>query len=156
MYGTDLDYAYKPTMSTMINDLPKTHAQEYVQNQIQPSAPTVQEQPPVMRSTPVQQLPLPIMPVIPQAASIRYYNDINDPNYMDSVVHKRRDVLKAVILAITIVLAISIHAAVDFWLKEIFINGEFGFKEELGIRLLYPVVIIIIIWLLKVILFKSK
>jgi hypothetical protein len=72
-------------------------------------------------------------------------------SYYDSIINKRRDVLKIIILAITIVLGISIHYVVDFSLREVFVTNDLGFKQEFGARLLYPIVIVIMIWLLKAI-----
>jgi hypothetical protein len=49
-----------------------------------------------------------------------------------------------------ILLAISIHTAVDYWLKDIATAYQLTYKQELGVRVLYPIVILILLWNLKV------
>lgn len=69
--------------------------------------------------------------------------------YFDNIITKRKDVLKVIIFATSIILAISIHSCVQFWLQEVSIKKEFGFREELGLRVLYPVMVLVLIWLFK-------
>ena len=71
------------------------------------------------------------------------------PTYLDQLVSKRRDMLKVIIFAVSILLAISLHTVVEFWLKEISVSKELAFKQELGLRALYPILIVLTLWLLK-------
>jgi hypothetical protein len=80
-----------------------------------------------------------------------YKDNAYELGIIDNMVTKRREVLKIIILAVTIVLGISFHAFIDFWLKEIIMKNELSFKQELGMRLLYPLLIILFVWFLKAI-----
>ena len=86
----------------------------------------------------------PIVPTVPSTTSIQ-----NNASYLDQMINRRRDILKMVIFAMSIVLAISLHTLVDFWLREISLSNELAFKQELGIRFLYPVLVVIFLWILK-------
>ena len=87
---------------------------------------------------------------VQRAVAQRVYYD-NGPSYFENMVSKRRDVLKIIILAVTIVLGISVHALVDFVLREMTVGKELDFKQEFGLRLLYPALVVLVIWLLKAI-----
>ncbi len=52
--------------------------------------------------------------------------------------------------ALMILLAIAIHTAVDYWLKDIASAYELSYKQELGLRVLYPVVVLVFLWNMKV------
>jgi cation transport ATPase len=71
------------------------------------------------------------------------------PSYFDTMLYKRKDVLKLISIAVIILLALSLHAVVDFGLKEVIMTGDFTFKQEMGIRLLYPVAIVFFLWNMK-------
>jgi hypothetical protein len=70
-------------------------------------------------------------------------------SYFDNIVTKRKDILKIIVFSTSIVFAISLHSVIQFWLQEVSISNEFGFKQELGIRVLYPVSVLLLIWLFK-------
>lgn len=70
-------------------------------------------------------------------------------SYFDAMVQKRRDVLKMISFAIIILLAISIHTVVDFGLKELIMSNDFTFKQEIGVRMIYPLVVILFLWNIK-------
>lgn len=74
---------------------------------------------------------------------------MKSPSYFDAMVNKKRDVLKMVAFAVIILLAISIHTVVDFGLKEFIMSNDFTFKQELGLRIVYPVAVIFLLWNLK-------
>lgn len=77
-------------------------------------------------------------------------------SYFDAMVQKRRDVLKMVSFAIIILLAISIHTVVDFGLKEFIMSSDFTFKQELGVRLVYPFIVILLMWNIKALTWAGK
>lgn len=77
-------------------------------------------------------------------------------SYFDAMVQKRRDVLKMVSFAIIILLAISIHTVVDFGLKELIMSNDFTFKQEIGVRMIYPLVVILLLWNLKAITWTGR
>ena len=76
-------------------------------------------------------------------------NDDNN-SYFDKLFSKKRDLWKAIQLALIIALAMSIHFIIDHYLKKYFTNNDLSFERELLIRMLYPIGIIFIIWNLKV------
>lgn len=83
----------------------------------------------------------------PQQAPERAY--VSSSSYFDVMVQKRRDVMKMVAFAVIILLAISIHTVVDFGLKEAILSSDFTFKQELGIRFIYPFLVFLLLWNLK-------
>lgn len=72
-----------------------------------------------------------------------------NPSYIDMLITKRKDTMKLITFAFVILLAISIHFLVDFSIKEIIMSNELNFRQELGIRLMYPTVIILLLWNFK-------
>ncbi len=87
---------------------------------------------------------------IREQQSVRQQSELNEPGYIDKLIVKKRDLLKIIIFALMILLAISIHTAVDYWLKDIATAYQLTYKQELGVRVLYPIVILILLWNLKV------
>lgn len=87
----------------------------------------------------------------PQASStkttVETYN--NEGGYFDMLGSKKKDMLKLIIIAVMILLAMSIHSFVSFWLKEYIVSSELSFRQELGVRLLYPVLVLFLLWNLK-------
>lgn len=61
----------------------------------------------------------------------------------------RRDMLKLVIYAMVILFALAIYSAVEMIIKELAVSGDLSFKQELGIRLLYPVLLFFGLWFIK-------
>jgi hypothetical protein len=82
-------------------------------------------------------------------ASSQRASDNNELGYFDMLGSKKRDMLKLVIMAMMILLALSLHSLVSFWMKEYLDSNDFSFRQEVGIRLLYPVVVLFILWNLK-------
>lgn len=70
-------------------------------------------------------------------------------SYVDSLISKRRTVMRMVGLSIIILLAISLHSVIDFGLREVVIMQDLGFKQEFGVRILYPIAIVLIMWSMK-------
>lgn len=87
-----------------------------------------------------------------QAAAAQPYRSMEntDPSYFDKLFSKKRDVLKVIMFAMMILLAISFHTFVDFWLKDFVTAYELTYKQELGVRFLYPVLVVIVLWNLKI------
>jgi hypothetical protein len=80
-------------------------------------------------------------------ATVETYN--NEGGYLDMLGSKKKDMLKLIIIAVMILLAMSIHSFVTFWLKEYIVSSELSFRQELGVRLLYPVLVLFVLWNLK-------
>jgi hypothetical protein len=69
--------------------------------------------------------------------------------YIDKLFSKKKDMLKIIQLSLIIVLAISIHFIIDYYMKNYLKNNDLTFERELILRLLYPVSIIFILWNMK-------
>ena len=70
-------------------------------------------------------------------------------SYIDSLITKKKDLGRLILFALTIVFAIAIHAFVQFTLKEISIANTLTFKQELGVRLVYPAIALLMIWFIR-------
>jgi len=91
-----------------------------------------------------------VQPYIP--TPVIYPNSLSiqkSASYFEALVNKRKDVIKMVSFAAIILLAISIHNVVDFGLKEFILSNELSFKQEIGIRLIYPLAVIFFLWNIK-------
>jgi hypothetical protein len=97
------------------------------------------------------QAPPPPAPSPPPQPAPRAANTpvIEQFSYIDSLISKKKDLGRLVLFALTVVFAIAIHAFVQFAIKEISIANTFSFKQELGLRLIYPVIALLMIWFIK-------
>jgi hypothetical protein len=62
---------------------------------------------------------------------------------------KPKELAKTIVFILTIAIAIGVHSVCTFIIKEISISNIFSFKQELGVRILYPVLALVILYLLK-------
>jgi hypothetical protein len=69
--------------------------------------------------------------------------------YLDKLFSKKKDMLRILQLALIIVLAMSIHFIIDFYMKFYIKNNDLSFERELLLRMLYPVGLIFILWNMK-------
>lgn len=69
--------------------------------------------------------------------------------YLDKLFSKKKDLLKVIQFTLIIVLAMSLHFIIDYYIKTYIKNNDFTFEKELIIRLLYPVGIVFVIWNMK-------
>ncbi len=70
-------------------------------------------------------------------------------SYIDKMFAKKKDVLKIIQFSLIIVLAMSIHFIIDYYIKYYIKNNDLTFERELILRLIYPVSVIFVIWNLK-------
>jgi len=71
-------------------------------------------------------------------------------NYNNKPKKNGNDFLKSILFSMMILLAISAHAFVAFIFENYVTSaGIYTIKQEVGMRLLYPVAILVIIWLVK-------
>jgi hypothetical protein len=61
---------------------------------------------------------------------------------------RRREVAKAISLALIVLLAISVHYLADHWIKELIRRG-LSLRRELLVRLLYPSIVLVGLVLVK-------
>jgi hypothetical protein len=78
-------------------------------------------------------------------------NNNHGPSYINAMFGKKRDILKMLMMAMLILLAISTHSLISFWLQEFVISRQTSLKKELGLRTLYPLAIIFVVWNIKAI-----
>ena len=74
----------------------------------------------------------------------------NDVNLIDRFVSKKKDVIKLVLISLTVVLAFSLHYVIHDALKTYLMNSILTPSQELLTKLAYPVTILLIIWTIKV------
>ena len=70
-------------------------------------------------------------------------------NFWDRMSSKRLEVAKLVVFALVILLAISLDRFVTHYLTQYFGQSFLTETQELLIRIAYPLIIILVIWLLK-------
>jgi hypothetical protein len=175
--GTDLDTAFnmggrRASSSQQLSSLPGNFNQQYASTSaatsmvpatqisaamgmpavpIHPSTSAPQQPQYVPIPPPVQAPPPPPAPSPPPQPAPRAANTpvIEQFSYIDSLISKKKDLGRLVLFALTVVFAIAIHAFVQFAIKEISIANTFSFKQELGLRLIYPVIALLMIWFIK-------
>ena len=123
------------------------------------------EQPPLEK----QQLPLPLpspqQPPQKKQQETMYYHEEAEraerapkhivyheqgESFFDRIASKRYDILKVISFALIIVLAISIDRVNTFYLTQYVTNSILTGTQELLLRISYPITVIIIIWLIKI------
>jgi len=67
----------------------------------------------------------------------------------DKLSSKKYDVLKLVVLSLVILLAMSSDRVVNFYLTKYINGGIFTTVQEFLVRLSYPLVVLVILWLIK-------
>lgn len=61
-----------------------------------------------------------------------------------------RDIIKTIMLSMMILFAISMHSLFDYWIKDVSSSLQLSFKQEIGIRILYPIGVFLFLWYLKI------
>ena len=69
---------------------------------------------------------------------------------IDRFVSKKKEVFKLVIMALTILLAISIHYVMSDLIKNYMVNNDLTNNQEFTTRIAYPITVLLIIWVFKV------
>ena len=73
----------------------------------------------------------------------------NGDSMWDKLSSKKYDVLKLVVLSLVILLAMSSDRVVNFYLMKYINGGIFTTVQEFLVRLSYPLVVLVILWLIK-------
>lgn len=154
--STSMEIVHKSTPIANLTQGPVTQVQPQFQSPIVSAEPKLQaiQQPPTMM---MEQFP----PGTSKDAKIALLvNELKkqqriaahmqqQTSYLDKMFSKKKDVLKIIQFSLIIVLAMSIHFIIDYYIKYYIKNNDPTFERELIIRLIYPVSIIFIIWNLK-------
>lgn len=169
--GTDLDIAY----AGLNDDKHVVHAQAPQQQRTTPihivsasanvntnakptptnvgHEPTPPTSSPMVYSPKVVYDPSPPAPVMaPMAANVKYAaveTYAEDPTYLDKMWNKKKDMGKVVGFALVIVFAIAVYSVFEFWVKDFVAASLLTHKQELGLRLLFPILLLFIMWNLK-------
>lgn len=123
--------------------------------------------PPKQQQVQMQQLPQQIQQQLPQQLPQQYiyqntvpemvkqepkqrYIKEENQSYIDKLLNKKKDLIKILLYTFIIVLALSIHYLIDYYLNQYISNNNFSMERLLFVKLLYPIVIIFIIWNLKI------
>lgn len=128
-YGADLNSAF----GTSFEPAPAYLAQA------PPQAPASQQV-----STPIAKLqtiaPLPPVPVQAQQQPVQKVVVMPQKNV------QRRETIKIVTYALIILFALALYSVFEMIIKEICIGNDLGYKQEIAIRLLYPLLVFVVLW----------
>ena len=152
-YEDDTVYAQPPKYYQP--DIQPPHEQEQQQQQDQYKyQPQQQQQQPITQKSSL--LPRPQVQVqVPaqqqqapqkQQAVVHHHNN---PSYFDQLGNKRKEILKVVGYALMILFALTLYTGIDFWLKDLVEKNDLSFKQELGIRMAYPLLVLFVLWNFK-------
>ncbi len=72
-------------------------------------------------------------------------------SFFDRIASKRYEILKVISFALIIVLAISIDRVNTFYLTQYVTNSILTGTQEVLLRVSYPITVLIIIWLIKIV-----
>lgn len=97
----------------------------------------LQQEEPIRRSTPITQLKVPVaLQKHTTAVAVQ-------PT-------RRREMLKLVTYALVILFALAVYTTMEMVIKETVASSDLGYKQELGIRVLYPLLLFLALWNIKV------
>lgn len=171
---TELNIAYSYNGDLMDNNnLPENYesadlSQQYQQplqqqSQQQQQQPQQQpQQPPQLpQQIPVYQQPQPQSPMFQQQSVQNFYSPPQQPapkkqyqrtpeySFWDRMAMSRNDVLKLFILSLIVVLGISIDRIGSHYIKQYLTDNILSPIQEFIIRLSYPVIIFLFLWIIK-------
>lgn len=157
---TDLNQAY----SSLIDS---SNFQDYHEEpiKINPPQQQLQSSQPQQKQTqpqlPTQLIAQPIaQPVFPPIASQPQFAPAqqrppqptvysSSPSYIDKLFSAKKDIWKAIQVALIIIFALSVHFILDHYFKIYFASQDLSFERELMTRLLYPLGALFLLWNLK-------
>ena len=157
----DSDYASvgaaTPTYYTDKQAPPPTTTAQYTYD-----ASSVRDQVP-MKSTMIQNasantymsmpLPSPLPnPVPPKQQKVQHEQvHSHSPSYFDQLGSKRKEMIKVAGYALMILFALALYTGIDFLIKDVIEKNDLSFKQELGLRFAYPLLILVVLWNFKLI-----
>tara|TARA_Y100000389_G_scaffold146129_1_gene144764 strand:+ start:2594 stop:3055 length:462 start_codon:yes stop_codon:yes gene_type:complete len=150
MFGTELDTAYFNTQPTKMNHndtLPHIIKQEETETINEP--PRYEQQ-------------IPIVPIFQQndnvikelQSELEKQKNLNKKEYSeplyDRFISKKKDVMKLFNIALTVLLAISLHFVISDLIKSYLQNNDFTYNKEIYIKFMYPLSVLMVLWSFKV------
>lgn len=115
-----------------------------------PAMQSMNDAPPPRAPTPPEVVynPPPAMfaqgPSAPQPAVATY-----TPSYWDTLASKRTEVFKLIAFSLVFLLGLSLHHIADNYLKNYITNAFLTPIQEFLVRLSYPIVVILVLWIIK-------
>ena len=150
MFGTELDTAYfnaQPTKMNHNDNLPHI---------IKP------EETDTVNEPPKYEQPIPIVPIFQQNDNVikelqmelEKQKNLNKKEYSeplyDRFISKKKDVMKLFNIALTVLLAISLHFVLSDLIKSYLQNNDFTYNKEILIKFMYPFSVLMVLWSFKV------
>ena len=158
MYGTDLFQAYEQTMPVQQN-----------MAMHQPANDAIEQQPSIeVEQVAQQQMPAQMPSQMPARDGFFAENNLQEQlqqlqkelhnqkrlqkqdNLLDRFVSKKKDVMKLVLMSMTILLAFSMHYIIIDLIKNYSMTNELSSSKELFVKLAYPLSVLMGIWTMKV------
>ena len=78
------------------------------------------------------------------------------PSYVEQLWANKRDIIKYVVFSFVIVVGLSIHGIAKFVLNHVLEGQALSFSHELSIRVVYPLIVVFLIWNMKLALQTSR
>lgn len=150
MFGTELDTAYfnaQPTNMNHNDKLPHIIKPEETDTINEPS---------------IYEQPIPIVPIFQQNDNVikelqmelEKQKNLNKKEYseplFDRFISKKKDVMKLFNIALTVLLAISLHFVLSDLIKSYLQNNDFTYNKEILIKFMYPFSVLMVLWSFKV------
>lgn len=157
MYGTDLFQAYEQTMPVQQNMAMHQLANDAIEQQ--PMQPAIEVEQVAQQQMPSQ---------MPTRDGFFAENNLQEQlqqlqkelhnqkrlqkqdNLLDRFVSKKKDVMKLVLMSMTILLAFSMHYIIIDLIKNYSMTNELSSSKELFVKLAYPLSVLMGIWTMKV------
>ena len=150
MFGTELNTAYFNAQPTKMNH------NDSLPHIIKP------DETDTLNDPPKYEQPIPIAPIFQQNDNVirelqmelekqKNLNkkEYNEPLY-DRFISKKKDVMKLFNIALTVLLAISLHFVLSDLIKSYLQNNDFTYNKEILIKFMYPLSVLMVLWSFKV------
>jgi hypothetical protein len=66
--------------------------------------------------------------------------------YFDKLLAKKKDVTKLIVFSLVVILALSLHDVVSFYIKQYLDEAALTSLKEFCVRILYPILILFVLW----------
>jgi hypothetical protein len=70
--------------------------------------------------------------------------------YIDKLLSKKKDIMKLVVITMVVLLAMSVHWFACHYLKKYLEDAMLGEGKEFLVRLMYPALVLLLLWNMKV------
>lgn len=127
-YGADLNNAFGTSFENTPSHVQQTHqmiSTPIAKLQTIPPNPSQPPQPPTVSPPPIVQNVRPIT----RTSNVQ-----------------RRETIKIITYALIILFALALYSVFEMIIKEIVIGNDLGYKQEIAIRLIYPLLVFFILW----------